>query len=138
MTGPKDIAIAALAAMLVAAGIAYAFQGRKVTNLKTTVQLYEVRESAFASEIEDCKTIITTLQTAIEEQNAAAMEAAELGERATVAQRTADEYARRLAAAEDRLIALMEDQQRFDELVADADQCQTYELVLRSIVGEVP
>jgi hypothetical protein len=30
------------------------------------------------------------------------------------------------------------EQQEFDELVADASVCETYELVLASIAGEVP
>lgn len=138
MTGPKDIVIASLVALLAICSIAMFFMRSTNQKLDLRIQLYEQRESEWQEEINDCSDTIAKLRLEISNQNQASELAAELGAEARAAQRKAEEYARRMTTAERRLDELLEDQQRFDELVKDADLCQTYELVLRSIAGEVP
>jgi hypothetical protein len=138
MTGPKDIIIASLVALLAICSVAMFLMRSTNQKLDLRIQLYEQRESEWQEEINDCADTIAKLRLEIGNQNRAAELAAELGAEARAAQRQAEEYARRMTTAERRLDELLEDQQRFDELVKDADLCQTYELVLRSIAGEVP
>lgn len=138
MTGPKDIVIAALMVVLAIGGIAMFIMKSTNQKLGLKIQIYEQRESEWQEEINDCARTIADLKAEILNQNYAAEIAAELGIEARKAQRQAEEYARRMTTAERRLDDLLEDQQRFEDLASDADLCQTYELVLKSIAGEVP
>jgi hypothetical protein len=137
MTGPKDIVIAVLAGLIIAFSIHAVIRKLQMDNLKTTVNLYEQREKNWKQELNDCSDVVSDLQSKINLQNDYSETAAEMGVEARRAQERADIYARRLAASEERLQRLIDDQRRFESLVVEADVCETYELVLLDIAGQI-
>ena len=105
---------------------------------KTKIQLYEERERTWEGELSDCAQEIRDLQAEIDKQNAVSEENARLGSENQRLQAIIDRQARSIASIDNQLEQLMIDQQAFDDLVSDADTCQTYELALASIAGEIP
>lgn len=136
MTGPKDIIIGVLVLALMGLSISAAILKSKVGKLKSDVEVYELREEKWSVELEECAVEIVDLRTAIDKQNESQEIAIARGIESQEAQEQVDRYARRLALAEDKLRDLIDDQERFAEVVRDADVCQTYELVLRDLAGE--
>lgn len=136
MTGPKDIAIAALAGMLVLAGIGLAFQEQAIGKLKAENRLYEQREKEWESQIRTSLETIQDLRLRLDKQNSAVRLAADMGAEAQKAQRLADQYSARLARAEEKLEMLYNERTRFENRIIDASVVETYELALRSIAGE--
>jgi predicted nuclease with TOPRIM domain len=137
MTGIKDIVVYSLAGLLLAALVTGFILKLRVDTLKTTVKLYEERERTWEGELSDCAQVVEDLQVKIDEQNAVTEENARLGTENARLQSIIDRQARSIASIDNHLERLMEEQQRFDELVSDADTCQTYELALASIAGEI-
>lgn len=138
MTGPKDIIIAVLVGLVVAFSVHAVIQKLRMDNLKTTVKVYKEREANWTEELADCAGEIKDLQAVIDEQNRVSEENAQLGAENARLQAIIDRQARSIASIDRHLEQLMVDQQAFDELVADADTCQTFELALASIAGEIP
>lgn len=137
MTGPKDIVIGALSLILIVVSVTLAFSTTKNKTLKKTVELYETREQIYNDRIEKCSLIVKDLRSSIDAQNNATELARIKGEEAQRAQDEADFLEAALGLAEHQITELIESQRDFEELVSTADVCQTYELVLRSISGEV-
>lgn len=117
-------------------GISTMILKSKVGKLRSDVKVYELREEKWGTELEECAAEIVDLRKSIDTQNESQRLAAERGVEAQEAQQQADDYARRLALAEDELRGLIDDQEHFSEVVREADVCQTYELVLRDLAGE--
>jgi predicted nuclease with TOPRIM domain len=137
MTGPKDIAIGVLILAVVGMGISGVILKAKLDSTKSKIQLYEERERTWEGELSDCAQVVENLQVKIDEQNAVTEENARLGTENERLQSIIDRQARSIASIDNHLERLMEEQQRFDELVSDADTCQTFELALASIAGEI-
>lgn len=136
MTGPKDIVIAALALVAIVLGSMYGCQSKEVSALESDLNAADAREALCIDRIGVAVEEAKKLQLQIIDQNDAIRYAEEMGAKAQLAQEAIDEYAIRLNTATERLAILAQERHRFDELVATASVCETYEFALRAIAGE--
>lgn len=133
----KDYAIVALAGLLLVAGVLGTIQRYKIKALKSNVQALTERDDKWAREMAAMTVELNEALTKVEECSESIDRAAALGIAAQAAQEKADEYAERLTYSEQRMADLEEDNRRFLRLTSTLTVCETYEMVLRSIAGEV-
>lgn len=121
--------------------VALAFAGVQTVRLKmemATTDALSANLEVCHLNVERAGQHVLTLRRSIDEQNAEIDAARELGLEAQAAMDKVAEYTRRLARAEDLLQQLSSEHEDLESRAADLSTCETYELVLRSIAGDLP